>query len=213
MQQMAFFLRKGIQMRTYSLKTFIFLFVILSQSCALIDLPGRKVSIESTPPGAIITRQGDDGQINTLGKAPLEIQEEKLFENNEMILLQATLGGFRDTAVYIPQIERLSKMAITFRLEETPLSESKNSDQTNSLVSEIAKAQSLIHQKRFTMATASLEKLSTQFPEIAVIRDLLGNTFYLSGKTKEALEMYLKAEIIDPNNSARKTIINKLKEQ
>ena len=71
----------------------------------------------------------------------------------------------------------------------------------------------MIYQKKLAQAENILQKLTREFPDVAVIRDLLGNALYLNRRSKDALEVYLKAEALDPNNNARKLIINKIKGQ
>jgi tetratricopeptide (TPR) repeat protein len=182
-------------------------------SCSLLKNRDKQIRIESTPNMATITVLTEDGQVRTLGKSPLEISESELFRGDNIIYLQSSLNGFKDSTIYIPKNDHLKEMAITIRMKELPLLESKQNDQVNNLVTEIAKAQALIYQKKYAAAQVVLEKLTTSHPDIAVIRDLLGNSLYLAGKNKEALDVYLKAEMLDPNNGSRKLIINKLKEQ
>ena len=182
-------------------------------ACSSFSNNSKNIRIETTPSMASITTLSADGQIRTLGQSPLEISESELFQNNNMVYLQATLNGFKENSLYIPKTERLKEMNITLRLKELPLFESKKNDQVNNLLSEIAKAQAMIFQKKYAAAQSLLEKLVSTHPDIAVIRDLLGNALYLSGKNKEALDIYLKAEAIDPNNGTRKLIINKRQEQ
>lgn len=182
-------------------------------ACSSFSNNSKNIRIETTPSMASITTLSADGQIRTLGQSPLEISESELFQNNNMVYLQATLNGFKENSLYIPKTERLKEMNITLRLKELPLFESKKNDQVNNLLSEIAKAQAMIFQKKYAAAQSLLENLVGTHPDIAVIRDLLGNALYLSGKNKEALDIYLKAEAIDPNNGTRKLIINKLQEQ
>jgi len=182
-------------------------------ACSSFSNNSKNIRIETTPSMASITTLSADGQIRTLGQSPLEISESELFQNNNMVYLQATLNGFKENSLYIPKKERLKEMNITLRLKELPLLESKKNDQVNNLLSEIAKAQAMIFQKKYAAAQSLLEKLVSTHPDIAVIRDLLGNALYLSGKNKEALDIYLKAEAIDPNNGTRKLIINKRQEQ
>ena len=182
-------------------------------ACSSFSNNSKNIRIETTPSMASITTLSADGQIRTLGQSPLEISESEVFQNNNMVYLQATLNGFKENSLYIPKTERLKEMNITLRLKELPLFESKKNDQVNNLLSEIAKAQAMIFQKKYAAAQSLLENLVGTQPDIAVIRDLLGNALYLSGKNKEALDIYLKAEAIDPNNGTRKLIINKLQEQ
>lgn len=195
------------------IKFILLIELFLLSSCSLLKNTDKKIRIETTPSMATITIISDNGQVRTIGQSPLEISESELFRGSNMILMQATLNGFKETNVYIPKTDRLNEMNLTLRLKEIPLLESKKSDQVNNLVSEIAKAQALIFQKKYPAAQIILEKLTTSHPDIAVIRDLLGNSLYLSGKNKDALDMYMKAELLDPNNGSRKIIINKLKEQ
>lgn len=181
--------------------------------CSILPNTDKPIKIESTPSLATISILSEDGQVRTLGKTPLEISESEFFRGSKMVYVQASLEGFKDNAVYVPRADRLKETSITLRLKELPLLETKKSDQINNLVSEVAKVQSLIFQKKYLPAQASLERLAGEYPDIAVIRDLLGNALYLMGKNKEALAVYTKAELLDPNNGARKLIINKLKEQ
>lgn len=198
---------------TIFLRLIYTLSILCFTACSSFNIYSKNIRIETTPSMASITTLSSDGQIRTLGQSPLEISESELFQNNNMVYLQATLNGFKENSLYIPKTERLKEMNITLRLKELPLLESKKNDQVNNLLSEIAKAQAMIFQKKYAAAQSLLEKLVSTHPDIAVIRDLLGNALYLSGKNKEALDIYLKAEAIDPNNGTRKLIINKLQEQ
>jgi hypothetical protein len=171
------------------------------------------VRIESTPTGATLSSIGPTGEKTTLGKTPLQISEQDFFRNEKIIELQASMAGHRESIIIVPRTERLKELSLTIKLKEQVTSEAKNSDRLNFLVGDLAQAQAMIHQKKLVQAEAILQKLSREFPDLAVVRDLLGNAVYLNGRSQEALEIYLKAEALDPGNNGRKTIIKKIQGQ
>lgn len=171
------------------------------------------IRIETNPTGASVVAIGVDGQQTSLGKTPIQMTEQEFFRGEKLLQLQAILPGYKETTVFVPRSDRLKEVSLTIILKEQVSIETKNSDKLNALVGELAQAQAMIHQKKLAQAELILQKLAREFPDVAVIRDLLGNALYLNGRSKEALEVYLKAEALDPNNNARKTIINKIKGQ
>ncbi|MCK6596556.1 MAG: hypothetical protein L6Q33_15280, partial [Bacteriovoracaceae bacterium] len=70
-------------------------------ACSSFSNNSKNIRIETTPSMASITTLSADGQIRTLGQSPLEISESELFQNNNMVYLQATLNGFKENSLYI----------------------------------------------------------------------------------------------------------------
>jgi tetratricopeptide (TPR) repeat protein len=187
------------------------LIILLITSCSTSTNNG--IRIETNPTGASVVAIGGDGQQTSLGKTPIQMTEQEFFRGEKLLQIQTILPGYKEAIVFVPRSDRLKDASLTIILKEQISSETKNSEKLNTLVGELAQGQALIHQKKFAQAEQILQKQAREFPDVAVIRDLLGNALYLNGRSKEALEVYLKAEALDPNNNARKVIINKIKGQ
>ena len=117
-------------------------------SCSLVGTKQNNIQIESLPAGATITSVSDNGQVTTLGTTPLTISEQKLFNNSNFVQLQASLPGYKDNTIHVPKLDRLNQAALTFKLSEQSFTDSKKTEQFTDLINEIARVQSLIHQKK-----------------------------------------------------------------
>lgn len=74
----------------------------------------------------------------------------------------------------------------------------------------VAKAQTLMTQRRYDEAEQGLHHLSLQYPAVSVLFDLLGNVYYLKKDLRKSFESYKQSQRIWPNNIETNRMIQKL---
>ena len=79
------------------------------------------------------------------------------------------------------------------------------------LARNIAKANSLIHLKRYPEASSILQNVVNDFPHVSVGYDLLGNISYLQRDFKQAEQYYQKSIQISPDNVETQNVLERIK--
>jgi TolA-binding protein len=81
---------------------------------------------------------------------------------------------------------------------------------TEKVAKAVAAAQSLIQSRNYDLAERQLVNLQTDFPNVSVVYDLLGNVSYLRRDFPEALRFYRKSLSISPGNPETSRMVDKL---
>ncbi len=82
----------------------------------------------------------------------------------------------------------------------------------NKLANGIAEAQALILRKDYLAAQIRLKTLTSDYPHVSVIYDLLGNISFIQRNLSDALRNYLKSLSIEPTNTQTQTMIRKIRQ-
>lgn len=184
------------------------LFLFLLSSCA----GPAKVLISSNPGGADVYLVGNQGEQTSLGKTPLDLSESGFFGTNDAVKIRIEHSSYKEKELFISRPPRLGQIDLSVKLEESPRIEDIGVKKLNSLAGQIAEGQAFIHKRDYNSAKQIFELLANEFPQVAAIHDLLGNSYYLLGNKKMALKAYTLASGLEPGNYKRQVVINKLSE-
>ncbi len=177
----------------------------------------------SGEPGIEIFKVGPNVSEQSLGKLPLDLDSGQLFGSNENTLqLTASKGTLSQSLLIMrPQMPGTYDIKINFSREapQAQAAAAASCDTSASdhrdyalLAKSIAESQFLIMRKNYQAAQIKLIALSNQFPDIAVVHDLLGNSYYLAKDFSESLKAYEKSLSIDANNTAAAQMVERLKQ-
>lgn len=192
----------------------VFLILLSSSclfSCSLVPSQKNKLEISTNPQNVEVKFLDDAGVISDLGKTPLLIEKNTLFKNSKSGQLIFEKNGYSSKNLFISHMNEADLNTVRIKLAEENDSMS-NLETLNKLITLVSLSQIHIVSKKYDKAIPVLNEAISLFPDLHTLRDLLGNAYYLSGNKSAALETYLKAETISPNNATRKSVIKKLQE-
>lgn len=168
------------------------------------------IKVESTPPGADV-EVIENGSVKKIGQTPLNIDKNQIDSSNA-VQLSVSLKNHQTQKVLLPPTTLPRSGQLFFKMTEIQLPAAcVNQEITLSRVSRgVAEAQSLIQGKDYDRAITLLSNLTTEFPNVSVLQDLLGNTYYLRKDLDRALAAYKRSVAIESNNPSATRMIQKI---
>lgn len=192
--------------------------------------PG-KVNLVTFPEGAdVYLKQGTNSQL--LGKAPLNINlKDVVIPNLPFILLEVKKTEFQTQTITLPaglqgfnheiklslapievakqtiiQEERLAVAEDAAKVK----CESLSQETLQTLGQGVATIQAFIQKKEYEAAYMKIVSLMTDYPNISVLYDLMGNIRYLQRDYGRALEAYRQSLTLSPQNSMTAEMVKRL---
>lgn len=184
------------------------LFLLFLTACA----GPAKVVIASNPGRADVYLIGNQGELTSLGQTPLELSESNFFGTNDAVKIRIEHPSYKEKEIFISRPPRMGLVDLSVKLEESPRVEDIGVKKLNDLAGKIAEGQAFIHKKDYNSAKKIFELLAGDYPQVATIHDLLGNSHYLLGNRAQALKEYQIANNLEPGNYKRQVVITKLSE-
>jgi hypothetical protein len=181
--------------------------------CTLGACAGSTLRIESQPEGADVSVVRPGSSPQKLGKTPLDLDKGAsgdLFNDSVQILVAKE--GQQPQSVLLPRLKSQSDVRVMIDLNSGALPE-VCVDQIKSLqevAAGVANAQKQISKKDFSGAQAQLRALTIKHPKVAVLYDLLGNSYYLQKDLGGALEAYRRSREVQPGNPETQRMIDKI---
>lgn len=181
--------------------------ILLSFSILILGACSTRSSIKlkSFPEGANVSAIESDGGTRLLGKTPLESTESM-----ESLIIEKE--GYESTRIFVG---RLDSQHYEYSVKLTPKAEDPKFTDIKSryerLAKSIAKANNLINNKRFAEAESLLGNITTDYPNVSVSYDLLGNISYLQKDFRRAISHYQRSIEINPENSETKQVLDRLR--
>ncbi len=171
------------------------------------------IKFNSSPIDAEVNIIDSQGISSFIGKTPLSVSENEVYKNSnryaqvnikksgyvdhDMILMKSTFGS---ELIVNSQLKKDENMQ---NLGELTITQEK-------VANTIARANGLIQSKQYTEAESAMLNFIEQFPSVSVGYDYLGNIKYLQKDFPKALKYYNKALVLNPQNSERKVIVERL---
>lgn len=205
----------------------LFLFTALLISCAT----GR-MELSSIPDGSSVQLISNRGEIKSLGKTPLSLDMQGLFQNaSDFAVIRVEKDGYFGQGFVIPRTSMPSNHEISVSLEQKPASKAAETLPTTPVAVELDKCtqlskenltrlskgvavvQSLILKRDFEVAKVRIAGLIADFPYISVLYDLQGNIYYLQKNYGEAVTAYEKSLELEPENMETAFIVKRLRAQ
>lgn len=181
---------------------------------AVVGCAAHRVRVVSSPDGAEVFKVSGDGPGVALGKTPLDLDEGAIFGPGEAAAqLRIVKDGFNEEHVLLPTTALPAQRTITADLEariESKVMEHAaaascpepglTAARTAVLARGIAETQRFISRREYQAAETRISVLLSEFPNVAVLYDLQGNTFYLQKRLPEALAAYERSLSLDGSN-------------
>ncbi len=199
----------------------------LLTSCAT----GR-LELSSIPDGSSVQLISNRGEIKSLGKTPLSLDMQGLFQNaSDFAMVRVEKDGYFSQGFVIPRTSLPANHEISVSLEQKPEIKAPEAPPTTPVAVELDKCsqlskenltrlskgvavvQSLILKRDFEVAKVRIAGLIADFPYISVLYDLQGNIHYLQKNYSEAVVAYEKSLELEPENMETGFIVKKLRAQ
>lgn len=190
----------------------LFLFFAISFALYSCGSPST-VKFSSTPSEADVSVVNSSGIATVLGKTPLTSNEPDVYQGNsrytqvkikkdgyleqDVVLMKSTFGS--DTSV-----------SVQLKKDETVQNIGEQSITQEKVASAIARTSGLIQSKQYAEAETVMLNFVDQYPNVSVGYDYLGNINYLQKKYVKALKYYNRAIALNPQNTERRVIIERI---
>lgn len=163
------------------------------------------ITIKSMPEGATISAIESDGSLRLLGKSPL-----KTSESMQSIIIEKE--GYESSRIFVGYLQSQHyeySAKLVAKTEDPKVTDIKSRHER--LAKNIAKANNLINNKRYSEADALLVNLTNDYPYVSVGYDLLGNISYLQKDFRRAIGYYQKSLELNPENVETKQVLDRLR--
>ena len=163
------------------------------------------LSIKSNPEGASVSSLDSNGSEQDLGVTPISLKAG-------MQSLMVQKEGFEPMKILFAGDSSQNyefNLKLVKKTEDPKLFDSKKNQEK--LARSIAKANNLIHSKKYSEARSILENIVSDFPYVSVSYDLLGNIYYLQRDFKQAEQFYQKSLQLSPENIETQNVLERLK--
>jgi hypothetical protein len=190
---------------------------------ALISCASTVVNVTSIPDGADVSIVTNSGEPKNIGKTPfiLDFSQHSL-QSEKSIQILVSKESFFHHSILLPKTLSPATHDLLVRLTEVPkpTNELGSPDScpkvdyeiTPRVARAVAEVQSFIAQRNFEGAVLKLTTMISQYPNIGILYDLLGNVYFLQRNLSESLRAYEKSLLIDPNNVEASRMIRRVKE-
>ena len=171
------------------------------------------VKFSSTPNEADVSVVNSNGIATTLGKTPLTANESDVYQgNNRYTQVKIKKDGFLEQDIVLMKSTFGSDTSISVQLkkDETVQNIGEQSITQEKVASSIARTSGLILAKQYAEAENVMLSFVEQYPSVSVGYDYLGNINYLQKKYAKALKYYNRALALNPQNTERKIIIDRI---
>lgn len=170
--------------------------------------------VESEPAGADVIIATPGQTPRKIGATPYSIQSSDQGDKAQALQVTVTKAGFGSESVLLPPAAMGRSGSLFVKLDSSKMSAAcQNQDASLEKVARgVADAQYQMKLKNYEQAERTLNQLTTDFPNVSVLHDLLGNIHYLRKDIDRALSSYRRSQAIAPNNSETSRMIKKLEE-
>jgi tetratricopeptide (TPR) repeat protein len=171
------------------------------------------IRVQSTPAEADISVIDTNGAATVIGKTPLTSSEADIYKNgNQYAQVKIKKEGYAEQEIVLMKSPQGSDTSLTVQLIKEEVNSNKV-DQTmtfEKIASSIARANGLLQSKQYDEAEATMLNFSEQYPTVSVGFDYLGNINFLQKRYAKALKYYNRAMNLNPQNTDRKMIIERI---
>jgi len=171
------------------------------------------VKFNSNPNDADISVVDPQGISTFIGKTPFTANESDVYKNsNRYAQVSIKKAGYVDSDIIVMKSTFGSEVIINSQLkkDENMQNIGEQTITQGKVANSIARANGLIQGKQYAEAESTMLNFIEQFPSVSVGYDYLGNIKYLQKDFSKALKYYNRALTLNPQNSERKVIIERL---
>ena len=171
------------------------------------------IKMQSNPSEADVEVIDATGTATNIGKTPLSANESDVYKSsNRYTQVKIKKNGYVDQEMVLMKSTFGSDVSINVQLkkDENMQNIGEQSITQEKVASAIARANGLIQTKQYAEAESVLLNFIEQFPSVSVGYDYLGNINYLQKRYAKALKHYNKAISLNPQNTERRVIVERI---
>ena len=172
------------------------------------------LKVNSSPESADVYLADEGQQPKKIGQTPVRLQARDLDEaNGRFVTLYIKKEGYQSESVMVPTGLINKSVEISSKLEEFKLPPQCR-EQTvtiEKIARGVAQVQILISSNKLYEAQTQLNLLLSDYPDVSVLQDLMGNVQYINKNLDGALVHYEKSLKIDSNNLDTQRMVTKIK--
>jgi tetratricopeptide (TPR) repeat protein len=188
------------------------LLLIFITGCSSLSL-----RVNSTPPEADVVLHTLNGT-QKLGVTPLQISDDQLRSLPEGFTIEVSKPDFLQQKIMIEKRALSATGEVSVKLQEISKAELKLNDPDvkatiESIARQVAQIQSSLLKKEYIQAEVLTRNMLNTYPFFSVGWNLLGNNYYLQGKTMESIAAFQKALTLEPENVETRVILDRLTRQ
>ncbi len=189
-----------------------FIFLLFIVNCSSLSL-----RVNSTPPEAEVTLHTLNGA-QKLGVTPLQLSHDQLRSLPEGFTIEVSKPDFLQQKIMLEKRALSASGEVSVKLQEISKAELKLNDPDvkatiESIARQVAQIQSSLLKKEYIQAEVLTRSMLNTYPYFSVGWNLLGNNYYLQGKTMESINAYQKALTLEPENVETRVILDRLTRQ
>lgn len=193
-----------------NLKIVLMLFTSVTiQSCGTTT----NLKFNTTPADAEVRVVDSNGISTTIGKTPFAANDLDVFKSNSkysQIIIKKDGYVDHDLVITKPLFGADIVVNAQLKKDENMQNVGEQTIVQEKVANGIARANGLIQSKQFEEAETSMLNFVEQFPSVSVGYDYLGNINYLQKRYAKALKYYNRASALNPQNSERIVIIERI---
>lgn len=171
------------------------------------------LKFNTTPADAEVRVVDSNGISTTIGKTPFAANDLDVFKSNSkysQIVIKKDGYVDHDLVITKPLFGADIVVNAQLKKDENMQNVGEQTIVQEKVANGIARANGLIQSKQFEEAETSMLNFVEQFPSVSVGYDYLGNINYLQKRYAKALKYYNRASALNPQNSERKVIIERI---
>jgi hypothetical protein len=169
--------------------------------------------VNSTPDKAEVFVAYEGEQPNKVGETPLSLDSRTINANRgKYVTVSIKKDGFLSESVIIPNSVMKSSVDMSSRLSENklPLQCQDQMAAIEKISRGVAQVQSMMQSSRLVEAQGQLSMLISDFPDVSVLHDLMGNVHYINKNLEMAYASYRKSLDLNPTNVDTQRMVSKI---
>jgi hypothetical protein len=169
--------------------------------------------VNSTPEKAEVYIAYEGEQPSKVGETPLNLDGRLINENRgKYLTVSIKKEGYQPENVIIPNSVMKSSVDMSSRLAENklPLQCQDQMAAIEKISRGVAQVQSMLQGSRLVEAQGQLSMLITDFPDVSVLHDLMGNVHYINKNLEMAYASYRKSLELNPTNVDTQRMVGKI---
>lgn len=187
---------------------------VITALISLCSCGSAQLAVESDPIGAEISVSGPAVGRQIIGKTPMTLTKmnvPQLFSEN--LQISVSKAGYHGESFLVPQASGSiqSKIQATLSVDSVSKTCQDTTSAMNEATDAVAQVQRLIYGKAYSEAEKALSGYTIKFSAVATFHSLLGNVYYLQKNVDKALESYMRANSLQPQNQETQRMIEKIK--